>query len=165
MALVAATSTAWAQDSVRSWGEACGLGMVPNETRTTFATSSEQAFRDSYCGEWYTSHKQDIEGSAGVKIAVIKVSADGSSITEDVTHEQFCGNPNYRSASMTKWEIWSRTVSDDTRREFFRCVEHAAFQSGPASPVVIGATEETAQSILATVRWDLSAAHNRSLTV
>lgn len=143
-----------AQDTVRAWGDACGRGLVPNETRTTFETSAEQSFRDSFCGEWYRTHKQELEGSGGLRIAVVKLSADGSNTTEDVSHDKFCANPDYRTAAMTKWEVWAKTVSDDTRREFFRCVSRAASQSGPNSPVLLGTMEDTPQGLVASIRWD-----------
>jgi hypothetical protein len=104
----------------------CSAVLVPNELLTRHSNSTDDAFFDAMCGDWYTSHQQVVDSSLGVSAVIelipIGVSADNTTTNIRVSRTQYCSQTNRRVSQRTKDMFWSRVVPDTARTQWLSCI-------------------------------------------
>lgn len=148
------TTLAKAQD-IEAFGRACLSVLVPNELRVEHSNNSEAAFRDALCGDWFTSHRAQVEGQGEINLLeIVSAGGGGSSDTRTVTRTQFCQERNLTSTTRTKMSFWSRIVPNEAREEFNRCMDLFRAELEPRTPVKIAASQVGDAGVAVTLRWD-----------
>ena len=135
------------QADIEAWGAACAAVLVPNELRLAHGTNTASAFREAVC------RNSSSTSEGGGNLNVIEVFSIGGS-SRTVTREQFCSDTSLVASTQTMYSLWSSSVPDSARTQFYQCMARFPQNSGTPSALRVSQGTQAGGGVTVTASWD-----------